>query len=332
MLRRIKVFAALMAVSMGTATAQDLNWDALVHDGVERDFGWYAGVGVGAAPAPVVLMLHGGGGNADQVWTGDDGMAWRRLADDRGLILLLPEGRLDPGTANAHHWNDCRTDLLEPSVATTSNDVGFLRAVVEWTADRWTVDRDRVYVTGASNGGMMSFRMAMEASNLLAAAAPIIANLPEPSECGEPSRAVPMLIMNGTEDPLMPWDGGCVASRTCERGAVMSTEDTVAYWVRINAIRTDPTCVDLPDTVPEDGSTVTVCTYVGGTAESEVVLYRVDGGGHSVPGPNPLPWWYRLVVGPRNRDIVAADEVWTFFERHTRRLPAPRRPGARVGG
>jgi polyhydroxybutyrate depolymerase len=325
----------LLAVVLLSATpcwAQELVWEVLTHDGAERVFGWYEGLATGAEPAPAVLVLHGGGGSAGRVWDGDDGRAWRRIADDHGLVLVLPNGRADPGDSDAHHWNDCRTGILEPDVATTADDVGFLRAVVGWVAERRPVDLVRIYVTGASNGGMMSFRIAMEASNLIAAAAPIIANLPEPSECRLPSRPVPMLIMNGTEDPLMPWGGGCVVNDRCERGSVLSTAETIDFWVDTNRTGTTPICVQLADLDPDDGSTVEVCRYSGGVAGSEVVLYTVDGGGHSIPGPDELPWWYRLVAGPKNHDISGPEEIWEFFSRHTRRPPDPRHSGARVGG
>ena len=307
----------------------DLSWATIGHNGIERGFGWYAGAGLGTAPAPVVLILHGGGGSVARIWSGDDGRAWRRLADEHGLVLLLPEGRSDPSNPDAHHWNDCRSNVLEPDAASNADDVAFLRAVVAWAAEGWPVDRDRVYVTGASNGGMMAYRVAMEASNLIAAAAAIIANLPDPSECPGPFRAMPVLIMNGTADPLMPWDGGCVGLSGCRRGTVLSTEETVSFWVGVDRAHPEPVCTDLPDTVPEDGSTVTVCTYGGGVAGTEVVLYRINGGGHSPPGPDELPFWYSLIVGPKNHDISAPDEIWAFFDRHRRVVPEPRRPTGR---
>lgn len=331
---KLKILITAGAFLLLTTTpgwTQTLKWETMVDDGVERGFGWYAGPEVGSAPAPVVLVLHGGGGSALQVWNGDDGRAWRRLADEHGLILLLPEGRSDLGARNRHHWNDCRNNILEPSAASDADDVGFLREVLLWATDRWPADLDRVYISGASNGGMMSFRVAMEASDLIAAAAPIIANTPDPSECRESTRAIPMLIMNGTDDPLMPWEGGCVANSGCGRGTVRSTDETVEYWTGINAITTGPVCTDLPDTDQWDGSTVTVCRWNGPAATNEVVLYRIDGGGHAVPGPDSLPLWYRLIAGRKNHDISAPDEIWAFFERHKRTAPAPRPSENRVG-
>jgi polyhydroxybutyrate depolymerase len=211
-------------------------------------------------------------------------------------------------------------------VASTADDVGFLRAAVEWSAARWPVDPERVFVTGASNGGMMAYRLAMEAPDMIAAAAAIIANLPDPSECGGPYRAMPILIMNGTADPLMPWEGGCIGRSGCDRGTVLSTAETVSFWIDVDRAGTEPECRDLPDTDPGDGSTVTVCTHGGGVAGTEVVLYRVDGGGHAPPGPDELPFWYSLIVGPKNHDISAPDEIWPFFERHRRISEILRRP------
>lgn len=313
-----------------TKDSTDLSWTTLMHDGVNRGFGWYMGTSPGPAPAPVVVILHGGGGNADGVWSGDDGRAWRRLADEHGLVLLLPEGRPDLDNPDAHHWNDCRSDVLEPNAASTADDVGFLRAVVAWSKARWPVNPERVYVTGASNGGMMSYRLAMEAPGLLAAAGAVIANLPDPSECPGSFAPLSILIMNGTADPLMPWDGGCVGISGCDRGTVASTLETVSFWVDIDDTGHEPVCISFPDTVPEDGSTVTSCTWSDGIGGSEIVLFRINGGGHAPPGPDPLPFWYRLIVGPKNHDISAPDEIWAFFERHRRLPPRPRQPAGRA--
>jgi polyhydroxybutyrate depolymerase len=195
---------------------------------------------------------------------------------------------------------------------------------VTWSKSRWPVDSDRIFVTGASNGGMMSYRLAMEAPGFLAAAGAIIANLPEPSECPGPFTPLPILIMNGTADPLMPWGGGCVGLSGCGRGSVSSTLETVSFWTEIDGTRGEPRCIDLPNANILDGSTVTSCTWIDGTGGSEVVLYRIEGGGHAPPGPDPLPLWYRLIAGPKNHDISAPDETWTFFERHRRISASPR--------
>ena len=80
------VLSLLCSVALG---AQPLSWETVIHQGIERTFGWYAGSGVGIVPAPVVLVLHGGGGSASQVWRGDEGRSWRRLADEHGPFPML---------------------------------------------------------------------------------------------------------------------------------------------------------------------------------------------------------------------------------------------------
>lgn len=93
-------------------------------------------------------------------------------------MLVLPEGRADPGDDDAHHWNDCRTDLDPAVVATTEDDVGFILELISEVSGTTTIDPSRVYAAGVSNGGMMTFRLAIEASETFAAAAAIIATSP----------------------------------------------------------------------------------------------------------------------------------------------------------
>jgi len=100
---------------------------------------------------------------------------------------------------------------VSEDVASESDDVGFVLAILDLVAESVRFDPDRVFVTGASNGGMMTFRLALEANDRFTAAAAVIANLPDPSECRPLVDPIPMLIMNGTDDPLMPYEGGYVA-------------------------------------------------------------------------------------------------------------------------
>ena len=163
----------------------------------------------------------------------------------------------------------------------------------------------------------MTYRIAMQLGDRFAAAAAVIANLPDPSECPFAAAPLPILIMNGTADPVIPYNGGCVAGSSCQRGRVRSTDETVAFWVGVNGAAETPEAATLPDIVPSDGSTVTVLTYRGGGAGRDVVLYRIDGGGHSIPGPEATATSERAAVR-KNRDIDAATEVWRFFEKFSR--------------
>jgi polyhydroxybutyrate depolymerase len=298
----------------------ELRFGHIVWNGLERTFATYAPANL-ADPAPLVFVLHGGSSSANGVWNGDDGRSWKALADEHGFLLVLPEGRSDPGDPDQHHWNDCRTDLNNADAISAEDDVGFIARLIDLAAARVAIDPLRIYVTGASNGGMMTYRLAMQLGETLAAAAAIIANLPDPSECPFEAEPIPILIMNGTADPVIPYNGGCVAGGACNRGSVRSTEATVAFWVDVNGASSVPEEVALPDTVPSDHSTVTVFSYRGGASGKDVVFYKIDGAGHSIPGPAPISISVERVAGPKNRDIDAAAEIWEFFEAHPRTGP-----------
>lgn len=303
--------------ALGGVPATDINWRTVDWNGLERVYGVYVPDTV-QDPAPLVFVLHGGGGSAAKTWNQEHGRSWKALADEHGIVLALPEGRSDPGDADAHHWNDCRTDLDPALIATTEDDVGFVVQLIAEVSAIAAVDSTRVYATGASNGGMMTYRLAIEAGEHFAAAAAIIANLPEPSECGQPAVSVHMLIMNGTEDPLMPYDGGCVASDKCQRGRVMSTIDTIAFWVDANGAISEPTIEKLRNRAWFDGSTVTVYSFDGGTDGANVVYYHIKGGGHNVPGFEADSLVARALAGPKNRDIDGPTEIWAFFRQFGR--------------
>lgn len=119
--------------------------------------------------------------------------------------------------------------------------------------------------------------------------------------------------MNGTDDPLMPYEGGCVANDKCQCGRVMSTIDTVAFWVNVNQSLAEPIVEKLPNYAWFDGSTVTVYSFDGGREGADVVYYRIKGGGHNVPGFETSSPVAQALVGSKNRDIDGPTEIWKFF-------------------
>ena len=160
--------------SFGTICAADIVWKTVEWDGAARIYGVYVPVGV-PVPAPLVFVLHGGGGSAETVWEQEHGRSWRALADEHGFVLVLPEGRSDPESPDAHHWNDCRADVGSAAVRSAEDDVGFLVGLIDAVSDIASIDPARVYATGASNGGMMAYRLAIEAGDRFAAIAAVIA-------------------------------------------------------------------------------------------------------------------------------------------------------------
>ncbi|MBU0596231.1 prolyl oligopeptidase family serine peptidase, partial [Candidatus Bipolaricaulota bacterium] len=161
---------ALASASLAAACVADIEWKVLDWDGLQRVYGIYVPTTV-LDPAPLLFLLHGGGGSARATWGQEHGRSWRALADEHGFVLVLPEGRPDPYDPDAHHWNDCRTGVESADVLSGEDDVGFIVGLIDAVTEAVPIDRTRVYATGASNGGMMTYRLAIEAGERFAAAA-----------------------------------------------------------------------------------------------------------------------------------------------------------------
>jgi len=255
-------------------------------------------------PLPLVLLLHGGGGNGG-------GMEWltrhgfNRIADRDGILVAYPDG-IDKG------WNDGRSANRSGSDATV-DDLGFLRALPQAIAALHPVDPARVYVSGISNGGMMAYRLACDAAPVFAAAAAVAANLSvELAPRCQPARAVPMLIMDGTDDPIMPWKGGTIRVLWMARGTVLSAEDSAARWLSLDHCGPFESLPQLSASPPDGTSAVPHAARCGG--DGEVRLYEIRGGGHS--WPQGEPYLGPLLIGHVSQALDANETIWAFFARH----------------
>jgi polyhydroxybutyrate depolymerase len=259
-----------------------------------------------ARPAPVVIALHSGGGRA-RAFAGFTGFS--TLADAEGFIVVYPEGV-------EGNWNDGRSRVGNRALVDDIDDVGFILAIAQALAKDFTVDPKRLYVVGMSNGGMMALRAACDAADKIAAVAAVAAALPVRMKprCN-PSAPISVLIMNGSEDPVMPWRGGEIRMGLDRLGRVISAEDTATLWAEHNGCVTTPAVEDLPNKDPGDNSVVRRAVYPQ-CRGAEVALYTVDRGGHTWPGGDQyLP---QAVVGRVNRDIDASAVIWDFFKRQAR--------------
>lgn len=276
---------------------------SVVQDGRKRTLRIYVPKGHDT-PLPVVLVLHGAGGNGG-------GMEWltrhgfNRIADRDGALVVYPDG-IDKG------WNDGRSANRSAADAAV-DDLAFLRALPAQLATLHPVDRTRLYVTGISNGGMMSYRLACDAADEFAAAAPVAANLSvELAPRCQPARPIPLLIMDGTDDPIMPWKGGTIRVLWMARGTVLSVEDSAARWLGLDRCAPfAPLPVVKAD--PPDGTSVAprVAHCAG---ETEVRLYEIRGGGHSWPGGEPYLGPH--LIGHVSQALDANKTIWSFFSQH----------------
>jgi len=266
-----------------------------------------------ASPAPLLFALPGSGQTGEHL-RGATNRRFEELADRDGFLLVYAEAWAEGGTSGPE-WNECRKNTALPAHLENVDDSGFVVMLLERLAGEYEIDRTRVYATGISDGGQMSYRLATEHPDRFAAIASVIAQqaAPENSNCTDPRGPISVLVMNGTDDPIIPWNGGEASFYGFfSAGEVQPIEGTIAHWKRVNAITAPGVRTELPDTNPDDGSHV-VRTSWQGESNREVVLYEIVGGGHTIPGGYDLP---ELLVGPTNRDIVAADEIWAFFRRH----------------
>ena len=168
------------------------------HNGIIRTFYLHLPVNFDEMNAlPVVLILHGGGkGNGKDL---AERTHYIEIADRDGFIVVFPNG-IDA------QWNDGRGKTFQKKKEIENiDDVGFISSLIDYLIENYKGDSKRVYVTGLSNGGMMTFRLGCEIASKLSAIAPVIANIPEKivHNCN-PDGPLPVLIMNGTEDPLVP--------------------------------------------------------------------------------------------------------------------------------
>ena len=262
-------------------------------DGRERTYRLHVPPGC-KKPAPLVIEMHGGGSDAKKA---ERHGGWSDLSDAEGFIVVYPE-------AVEGNWNDGRGEKTMKSHRENIDDVKFILALVD-SIDG--VDPKRVYATGASNGGMMSHRLGIEATDRIAAIAPIIGGIPEALDFN-PKAPLAVMIIQGTKDPLVPYEGGAVGARGRE-GKVLPTEEAVKRWVDHNG-GGEAVEEKIDDKDPDDGCTVTRITC------GKVIFYRIDGGGHNRPGGRSyLP---ERVIGKTCGDFDSTEIVWAFFKARSR--------------
>jgi polyhydroxybutyrate depolymerase len=297
----------LVAILVMTSVAGPAFADSISVDGATRTFTAQLPE---TRPAPLVIVLHGNTQSGEDMVTRT---AWPSVAKRERFGVVFPDG-LNRAWADLRP-NGKRASRVPPD---GTDDVAFIAKLVAKFVSDGSADPRRIYVTGISNGGAMTMTMICKRAELFAAAASVIMNLTDESAAAcHPSRPVPILMMNGTADTLVPYRGGRGTSRFAVDG-FWSTEQTLAFWQRANGCdEQETTRVDLDDRDATDHSTVTRIVAHCPTGR-DVVLYRVNEGGHRMPGrfsDARFPRMVDYVLGPQNHDIDGAEVIWEFFKR-----------------
>jgi polyhydroxybutyrate depolymerase len=294
-------------------------------------------------PTPVVLALHGGGGNkhaaAEITCPGDDPTSpptdtngpgcLNAIADQKGFVIVYPNGTKSPFTpkqdfrtfnaGGGQNGYNCTSGFACTSGV---DEIAYFNALLDDVATIVNVDPKRVFATGMSNGAAMTHKLACLLSNRIAAIAPVAGgNQYAALEPCTPGRAIPVLHIHGDADNCWPYLGGpqtCLPTVTGnfvgipDQSNLTTGPSSIAGWVTRNGCSPTPTGEDLPDLVAGDGS-VHVSHYTGCNDNGDVDFYTVAGGGHFWPGGfsyNPN------IAGFKNRDINASEVILDFFAAH----------------
>ncbi len=276
----------LMSTISATISAQSTITGSFVHGGLIRNYRIYIPAAyTQGTPVPVVFNLHGYGSNMlEQEQYGD----YRAIADTANFIIIHPNGT--PDGNNELNWNSFGL--------TTVDDIGFLSRLLDTVMTNYSVNPTRVYSTGMSNGGFMSYHLACNLSNRITAVASVtgsmtIANM---NACS-PNHPTPIMQIHGTADGTVPYLGNSF---------MVAIETLVTNWVNENNCNATPITINVPNISTTDGCTATHYTYTGGTNGATVEFYEVTGGGHTWPGAP-------IAIGVTNMDFSASKEIWRFF-------------------
>ena len=273
--------------------------DKITVDGIERDYIIHVPETLNSATqTSLVFVLHGGGGTAKGM---NKLTGFNKVSYKYGFIVCYPQG-IDK------HWNDGREVNISNVNGVEVNDVKFISFLIDTLLSKYNIDSALVYVTGISNGGMMSFRLGCELNSKIAAIAPVAISMSEVlyNSC-VPSKPVPIMIVFGDDDPLVPFEGGSIK---WNRGEVVSIKKTVEFWVKNNNCSDAPLETDIDK--EDDETSVKKFVFSGSSGRDEVVYFHIYGGGHTWPGG----WQYlpKLIVGRTSKEFNASEVIWKWFE------------------
>jgi len=274
-------------------------------DGHRRTYELHVPAGYKAAQTvSLVVVLHGrlGTGHGTAGLTHFDS-----VSEAHGFLVVYPDGL-------GRSWADGRG-------ATSSDkdgivDVKFLSELIHKLSHDYRIDASRVFVSGISNGGFMSQRVACELSSQVAAVGVVAATMGEitASHC-HPEKPVSVMLIQGTQDPLVPFQGGPMG-KNGSHGTILSLQKAAEKWVDLDACDAKPEVSTLADKA-SDGTTIRREVFAGCKEGAEIIVYTVEGGGHTWPGGKAyLP---EIIIGKTSRNMNASEALWEFFSKHALR-------------
>lgn len=229
---------------------------------------------------------------------------WLEIAEREQLLVVAPDG-------SKKGWNDSFAHVRNKP---ETDDTGMIRGLIAHMIRAHEADPQRVYVIGVSKGGMMAYRLATELGSMLAAFASVLANMPQQSVCAAPVTPISALIVASTRDPLVPYGGGKYFY-TPLLSPMKSIDETIDIWRTLANLPATGKSVDIPKSAASNPTSCTRVTWGDNPEQLQVVLLRINGGGHAEPSRSQFyPWFLSRLVGAQNTDIDIAEEAWAFFK------------------
>ena len=275
------------------------------HDNYIRDVVFHIPKKLKKRRRSLVLCLHEEGGDPLSI-TRITRRGFNQLSELNNFIVGYP-------VALNGYWNDAREDSISLSHYEEIDDVGFIDKTIQFALDSFGIDKERIYVAGFSNGGLMSLRLACERSSRIKGFATVAASLSldQLVECN-PDTTVSLLMINGTRDEISPFEGGQMMLDGEQRGSVLSTEEAINYWLEENGCRNAPIKRDISNDDTYDETRSEKIIYKSCKDDSQIVLIKVSNGGHAWPGGRQ--YMSEKSAGKVSGDFDASEEIWNFFE------------------
>ncbi|RYF77438.1 MAG: phospholipase [Cytophagaceae bacterium] len=281
---------------------QSTNADTLRHDGQTRIYSVHVppSYTTQREPLALVIALHGGGGSGQQ-FEKQSGLSEK--ADKEGFIVVYPDGQQNPGILRLRTWN---AGACCGQVASTkqTDDVGFIRKLIDKLSVAYRIDSKRVYATGHSNGAMLCYRLACELPDKLAAIAANSGTMQLTTAC-QPNRVMPVLHIHSKLDRNVPYDGG-VGSRSINRQWNPSADSTLSVFAKLARCSTEKQIV-------RTTATYTAYQWSGCNGGTTIEYYLTNDGGHSWPGGVKA---VRRLGDPPSDAFANNDLIWDFFKVH----------------
>ncbi|MCX7641741.1 MAG: hypothetical protein N2Z20_03810 [Elusimicrobiales bacterium] len=296
----MKIILSIFIFCIQFLNAQTFIKKSFMHQGLKREFYMYL-PSKNVSGYPVFFILHGGGGSAENMMNLTKN-SFNALSHRYGFVVVYPQGY-------KKHFNDGRKKPSYDAFKKNIDDVGFFEKIVEYLYNNYSIDSSKVYFAGISNGAMMAFRVGCE-SVIASGIASVAASMPkELYGCNSASNPK-VLIIVGTDDPLVPYKGGEIKGPFGVRwlGEVVGAEHSYAFWSARNGCEMNELVENIKDPVD---SRLSVIKRIKKCPKSRVALYTIEGGGHTWPGG--MQYLSVSMVGKTFSGFDAAQEIVKFF-------------------